>query len=52
MKKTLLSLAALVAIAGGSTMAADGPVKTMDRELVGAGCMTVHTVDRDAAGSE
>ena len=51
MKKTLLSIAAFVAIAGCSTMAADGPVKTMDGVLVGAGGMTLYTFDRDAAGS-
>ena len=51
MKKTLLSIAAFVAIAGCSTMAADGPVKTMDGVLVGAGGMTLYTFDRDVAGS-
>ena len=51
MKKTLLSLAAFVAIAGCSTMATDGPVKTIDGVLVGAGGMTLYTFDRDTAGS-
>jgi len=32
-------------------MAADGPVRTMDGVLVGAGGMTLYTFDHDAAGS-
>ncbi|MFN9471012.1 hypothetical protein [Acidovorax sp.] len=52
MKKTLLSFVAFVAVAGCSSMAAaDGPVKTVDGVLVGAGGMTLYTFDRDTAGS-
>ncbi len=49
-EKDPVVLAAFVAIAGCSTMAADGPVKTMDGVLIGAGGMTLYTFDRDAAG--
>ena len=49
--KKILSIAAFLAIAGCSTMAADSPVKTRDGVLVGAGDMTLYTFDRDPAGS-
>jgi len=49
--KKILSIVAFLAVAGCSTMAADGPVKTVDGTLVGAGGMTLYTFDRDVAGS-
>ncbi len=49
--KKFLSLAAFAAVAGCSTMAADGPVKTVDGVLVGTNGMTLYTFDKDTAGS-
>jgi len=48
--KNLMAAFCLTALAAGSILAADVPVKAMDGVLVGANGMTLYTFDKDAGG--